>query len=69
MSEHPNKPERLWLTVSPEEMEQFERWRGQQYPIPSKSEAVRHLVQRGLQAERDDGARPSYDPGPAPKVK
>jgi hypothetical protein len=68
MSEHPNKPERLWLTISPEELEQFERWRGQQYPIPSKSEAVRYLLQRGLLAARDND-RASYDPGPRQKVK
>jgi len=52
MRENSTKSERLWLVISPEELEQLERWRGQQYPIPSRSEAVRHLLQRGLQAEK-----------------
>jgi hypothetical protein len=68
MSEHSLKSERLWLVISPEELEQLERWRGQQYPIPSRSEAVRQLLQRGLLAVRDDDKAP-YDPGPRQKVK
>jgi hypothetical protein len=52
MSEHSIKSERLWLVISPEEKEQLERWRGQQYPIPSRSDAVRQLLQLGLEAAR-----------------
>jgi hypothetical protein len=69
MSEHSIKSERLWLVISPEELEQLERWRGQQYPIPSRSEAVRQLLQRGLLAVRGDDGPAPYDPGPRQKVK
>jgi hypothetical protein len=50
MNERPLKTERLQLVISPEEIEQIEIWRRQQPKIPSRSEAVRQLVQIGLKA-------------------
>ena len=67
MNDRTAKSERLWLVASPEELEQIEKWRGQQRPIPSRSEAVRQLVQLGLSASSGDDAKASYDPGPARK--
>jgi hypothetical protein len=65
MNERTVKSERLWLVASPEELEQIEKWRGQQRPIPSRSEAVRQLVQLGLLAASGDEKAQTYDVGPA----
>jgi hypothetical protein len=48
MSEPPKKSERLNMVISAEELEQIEDWRRQQPKVPSRSEAIRQLIQIGL---------------------
>lgn len=50
MNERALKSERMWLVISPDELEEVEKWRGQQTRIPSRSEAIRQLVKLGLEA-------------------
>ncbi len=52
MSERFLKSERLQMVISPEELEQIEDWRRQQPKVPSRSEAVRQLVQLGLETAK-----------------
>lgn len=54
MNDRPLKTERLQMVISPEELEEIENWRRQQPRVPSRSEAVRQLVQIGLKAAKAD---------------
>lgn len=42
---------RVQIVAPPPWIERVDTWRGKQKPIPSRSEAIRALVQRGLEAE------------------
>jgi len=46
--------ERVQLVTTSAWMERLEAWRRKQPRIPSKSEAIRLLVDRALDAERDE---------------
>jgi hypothetical protein len=46
--------ERVQLVTTAAWMERLEAWRRKQPRIPSKSEAIRLLVDRALDAERDE---------------
>lgn len=46
--------ERVQLVTTSAWMERLETWRRKQPRIPSKSEAIRLLVDRALDAERDE---------------
>jgi hypothetical protein len=41
----------LQMRISPEFLAKLDRWRGRQFDVPSKTEAVRRLVERGLAAD------------------
>ena len=42
------------FVTSQEQIERIDRWRGRQFPIPSRREAMRRLIDRGLEAEERD---------------
>lgn len=42
---------KFMLNIQPELAKAVERWRGQQYPIPDRNEAIRRLVMKGLQQD------------------
>jgi hypothetical protein len=69
MSEPSKKSERLTerlnMVLSPEQVARVENWRRQYSKIPSFSEAIRQLIDLGLEAAGSDDAKASYDPGPA----
>ncbi len=44
----PVKSVRLQMVISPEEIQQVDDWRRQQTDLPSRSEAIRRLIQLGL---------------------
>jgi|SRR3990172_2221340 len=46
------KTHRLQMVISPEEVEQIDRWRREQDDLPSRSEAIRRLVQDALATAR-----------------
>ena len=46
------RTERVTIVFAPEEVQAVEEWRRQQASIPSRSEAIRALVQKGLSADR-----------------
>ncbi len=41
----------LQMRISAAFLEKLDRWRGRQFDVPSKTEAVRRLVERGLAAD------------------
>ena len=52
MSEHTPKTHRLQMVISPEEIEQIDRWRREQDDLPSRSEAIRRFIQIALRCEK-----------------
>jgi hypothetical protein len=57
MNEPPKKSERLNMVISADELEQIEDWRRQQPRVPSRSEAIRQLIQLGLKAAKSPPKR------------
>lgn len=53
------KTERLELRFDPDMLDRVDQWRGAQDDVPSRSEAVRRLMEEGLKAKSPDGLRPS----------
>lgn len=47
----PLKNERMQLVVSDEFIKRVDDWRRKQLELPSRSEAVRRLVEKGLEAD------------------
>jgi len=45
------KKQQIHATVLPELLRRFEAWRAKQYPIPSRSLALRTLLEKALQQE------------------
>ena len=54
---------RVELTFAPDLRDRVERWRGRQFPVLTRAEAVRRLVLAGLEA---GGATPPAADAPAP---
>jgi metal-responsive CopG/Arc/MetJ family transcriptional regulator len=54
-----NEPldQRMQLVISKGQLGEIDNWRRKQDPIPSRSEAVRRLVEHGLAAESGSYAR------------
>lgn len=48
------KSERFELRLDPDTLERIDEWRGAQPDVPSRSAAMRRLVEAGLGHERDD---------------
>jgi len=40
------------MVISPEEIEQIDRWRREQDDLPSRSEAIRRFIQIALRCEK-----------------
>ncbi|UVC12258.1 YfbU family protein (plasmid) [Rhizobium sp. TH2] len=53
------KTERMELRLDAETIEQIDAWRGNQEDVPSRSEAVRRLIEEGLQVTQSRDFRPS----------
>jgi hypothetical protein len=51
--------------MSPEDIERVDAWRARQPGVPGRPEAIRQLIQLGLEAARSSDEPPSYDVGPA----
>ncbi len=49
----PQLTARIQLVVAPETLTRIDNWRGKQRPIPNLSEAVRRIIERGLEAENE----------------
>jgi metal-responsive CopG/Arc/MetJ family transcriptional regulator len=47
------KSERLELRVTPDWLAEVDEWRRRQHKIPTRNEAVRRLVQRALENDRE----------------
>jgi len=45
------KDQRIPIMMSPSEVARIDDWRGKQPGIPSRAEAIRRLVEKGLGAE------------------
>lgn len=45
------KTQRLQMVISPTQIEQIDAWRAKQAGVPSRSEAIRRLVEKALQDE------------------
>jgi hypothetical protein len=45
-----NKDQRLFMRVDSEFLKQIDEWRRQQPDIPTRSEAIRRLVENGLRS-------------------
>lgn len=43
------KTQRLQMVISPAQIEQIDAWRAKQPGVPSRSEAIRRLVEKALQ--------------------
>lgn len=48
---------RMPFVTTKEQIDRIDRWRGRQLPIPSRREAMRRLIDRGLEAEERDAER------------
>jgi hypothetical protein len=53
----PNEPPALHMRVSDQFIHDVDNWRRRQADIPSRAEAIRRLVARGLRAEELDRKR------------
>lgn len=53
------RTERMEMRLDPETVGRVDNWRMGQEDIPSRSEAARRLIERGLQAHTPEGFRPS----------
>lgn len=60
MNDRTPKTHRLQMVITPEEVEQIDRWRRQQDDLPTRSEAIRRMIQIAIQAARrqEGGQRP-----------
>lgn len=56
-----NLTERMNLNVSPEMIREIDDWRRMQADIPSRAEAARLLIRRGIEADKPKAA-PSRGP-------
>jgi hypothetical protein len=63
------KEHRLQMLIEPSLISRIDRWRAKQPGLPSRSEAVRRLVEAGLIASEGDDDKAPYDPGPRQQVK
>jgi len=45
--------ERVQIVTSPSQVKAIDEWRRQQEKLPSRSEAIRELIDRGLQSNPD----------------
>lgn len=45
---------RVQLVIGQSQLDEIEDWRRRQHPIPSRNEAMRRLLARGLEAEARD---------------
>ena len=52
------KTDRVTLMMAPAESAAVDEWRRQQSDLPSRSEAIRRLLQIGLQATQQQGHQP-----------
>jgi len=51
--------QRVTLVTRRSQLDAIDAWRVKQRPIPSRNEAIRQLIDRGLKAEGDgEGVRP-----------
>jgi hypothetical protein len=63
------KPKRILIELPPELFRAIEDYRYSQR-VPTRVEAIRQLIERGLHTTIDDDTPgENYDPGPAPKAK
>jgi hypothetical protein len=49
---------RMPFVTARDQIDRIDRWRGRQLPIPSRNEAIKRLVDRGLDAEERDAEKP-----------
>lgn len=52
------------MVIAPSQVAAIDAWRAKQPGIPSRSEAIRRLVELGLEIASDDGKPETYDIGP-----
>jgi hypothetical protein len=60
----------LQMRISAAFLEKLDRWRGRQFDVPSKTEAIRRLVERGLAADEMPAFASKFEPErpkPSPK--
>jgi hypothetical protein len=57
----PTKSVRLQMVISPEEILEVDEWRRRQADLPSRSEAIRRLIQLGLKLDKRDRKAPLSD--------
>jgi hypothetical protein len=54
-SDRPVKSERFEMRLDPAAVERIDAWRREQPDLPSRTEAIRRLVELGLGAKREGG--------------
>jgi uncharacterized protein len=54
-SDRPIKSERFEMRLDPAAVERIDAWRREQPDLPSRTEAIRRLVELGLGAKREGG--------------
>jgi hypothetical protein len=48
--------QRIPFVTRKSQLDAIDEWRTTQRPIPSRNQAIRHLIDRGLEAEREPQA-------------
>jgi hypothetical protein len=54
-SDRPIKSERFEMRLDPAAVERIDAWRREQPDLPSRTEAIRRLIELGLGAKREGG--------------
>jgi uncharacterized protein len=54
-SDRPVKSERFEMRLDPAAVERIDAWRREQPDLPSRTEAIRRLIELGLGAKREGG--------------